>query len=201
MKMINHKLRFFIIFLIVVVIGFGIYYFLEPSFSAQNKVSPDFIQANQQAALISQSIVSFANQSANDLAQINQMDNSGDYVDALNLTSQIFDKNFSIRNQAVLLSNELVEMTKALSTLDNFQAKQLALEAISDRLALINGLINYSDYLNRLLLYLRLRFTDQPVSRTQIESLISQLNAEIRSINALNDQATADMNQFNKITQ
>ncbi len=197
----NRKLKFFLIFLGVVIFSFGIYRFFPKSFSAINGVPQEFADANQNATLISQKIVDFSNTAADDLAKINNLDSQGKYVDALNLTSEAFDQNLQMRNQAVALSDELGKMTRALSQVASFEARQSALESISDRLAMVNKLINYSDYLNQLLLDLRLRFANQKIDRAQIEDLINQLNSEIRSINALNDQASSEINQFNKITQ
>ena len=197
----NRNLKFFLIFIGVVIVAFGVYRFFPKSFSALNSVPQEFADANQNAALISQKIVDFSNNAADDLTKINQLDSQNKYVDALNLTSEAFNQNLEMRNQAVALSNELDKMTQALSQVASLEARQAALEAISDRLAMVNKLINYSDYLNQLLLDLRLHFADQKIDPNQIEALISQLNSEIRAINALNDQANSEIDQFNKLTQ
>ena len=197
----NRNLKFFLIFLGVVIVSFGVYRFFPKSFSALNSIPQEFADANQNATLISQKIVDFSNAAANDLIKINELDTQKKYVDALNLTSEAFNQNLEMRNQAVALSNELDKMTQALSQVASLGARQAALEAISDRLAMVNKLINYSDYLNQLLLDLRLHFADQKIDPNQIEALISQLNSEIRAINALNDQANSEIDQFNKLTQ
>jgi anionic cell wall polymer biosynthesis LytR-Cps2A-Psr (LCP) family protein len=137
----NRKLKFFLIFLGVVIVSFGVYRFFPKSFSAINSVPQEFTDANQNATLISQKIVDFSNTAAADLAKINDLDSQGKYVDALNLTSEAFDQNLQMRNQAVALSDELGKMTRALSQVASFEARQSALESISDRLALVNKLI------------------------------------------------------------
>ncbi len=158
-----------------------------------------FTDARMQGALISQNIVNLSNQSTLDLMKINEYDERGNYTEALNLTTDVIKRSQEIRDQAVELSGQVEEMTKALSDLDRLEARQAALESISNRLALLSRLINYSGYLGQLLDVLRVHFTGNVYDSREVSFLIDQINAEVRAINNFNSQAGQAMDRFDKI--
>ncbi len=172
---------------------------------SSNAIPQDFIDARIQGAIIAQNIVGLSNQSVNDLEKINQLDQQGNYVEATNVALEAIQKSRDIRNQAVELSNQVSKMTAALSGINSFEARQAALEAISNRLALIGKLINYSDYLSQLLQALQSKFAGQrglPAGKAgdhNVEVIINQLNAEVTAINSFNGQSTQAMNRFDAI--
>lgn len=165
---------------------------------SSNAIPQDFIDARIQGAIIAQNIVGLSNQSVNDLEKINQLDQQGSYVEATNVALEAIQKSRDIRNQAVELSNQVSKMTVALSGINSFEARQAALEAISNRLALIGKLINYSDYLAQLLQALQAKFAGQR-GDNNVEVIINQLNAEVTAINSFNGQSTQAMNRFDAI--
>lgn len=158
----------------------------------------EFVDARIQGAMISQNIVTLSNQSVDDIEKINQLDQQGNYLEATNVALEAIQKSKDIRSQAVELSNQVSKMTSSLSDIQSFEARQAALEAISNRLALISRLINYSDYLNQLLQELQNKFAGQS-SNKKIESVIRQINDEVTAINSFNGQATQAMNRFDAI--
>lgn len=168
---------------------------LSLRFLSSNAVPQDFIDARVQGAIIAQNIVGLSNQSVNDLEKINQFDQQGNYTEATNVAIETIQKSKDIRNQAIELSNQVSKMTAALSGIDSFEARQAALEAISNRLALIGRLINYSDYLAQLLQALQAKFAGQR-SNNNVEIIINQINAEVTAINSFNGQSTQAMNRF-----
>ncbi|OGZ00327.1 MAG: hypothetical protein A3B13_01205 [Candidatus Liptonbacteria bacterium RIFCSPLOWO2_01_FULL_45_15] len=165
---------------------------------SSNAVPQDFIDARIQGAIIAQNIVGLSNQSVNDIEKINQLDQQKNYAEATNVALEAIQKSRDIRNQAVELSNQVSKMTVALSGIDSFEARQAALEAISNRLALIGRLINYSDYLNQLLQSLQAKFSGQRGDHS-VEVIINQINAEVTAINSFNGQSTQAMNRFDAI--
>ena len=167
-------------------------------FLSSNIIPQDFIDARIQGAIIAQNIVGLSNQSVNDLGKINQLDQQGNYVEATNVVLETIQKSKDIRNQAVELSNQVSKMTAALSGINSFEARQAALEAISNRLALIGRLINYSDYLAQLLQALQTKFAGQRGNHN-VETIINQINAEVTAINSFNGQSTQAMNRFDAI--
>ena len=92
-------------------------------------------------------------------------------------------------------------MTKALSELKSFEARQAALEAISNHLALISRLVNYSGYLGQLLEALRGRFTGSGIQGSQVSTLVNQINTEVTAINSFNNQAVQAMQRFDNLVR
>ena len=80
------------------------------------------------------------------------------------------------------------------------KTQQAALESISNRLALINQLINYSGDLGALLDVLRSRFTGTGGTNAQVTTLVNQINTDVNAINNFNNQATQAMVKFDSVT-
>lgn len=161
-------------------------------------VPQDFTDARLQGAIIAQDIVNLSNQSTADLSEVSELDRQGKYSDALTLTSNLVSQSQDIRNKAVDLSGEIEAMTKALSGISDFDARQAALESISSRLALLNQLITYSADLSRLLDALRARFAGQNGS-TDVRGIVNQINTDVNAINNFNAQAGQAMDRFDAI--
>ncbi len=92
-------------------------------------------------------------------------------------------------------------MTKSLSDISSFEARQAALESISSRLALLNRLISYSADIDQLSATLADRFNGKYVPANQISAMIDNVNAEVRAINNFNAQAGQSMDRFDKIVK
>jgi hypothetical protein len=180
------------------VIGLVIFATVIFRFLSSAGVPQEFIDARIQGAMISQNIVNLSNQSVDDIGKINRLERQGDLMEATNVALEAIQKSKDIRNQAVELSNQVSKMTTSLSEIKSFEARQAALEAISNRLALISRLINYSEYLNQLLQALQAKFAGQRGNQ-DVEAAISQINAEVTAINSFNNQATQAMNRFDAV--
>lgn len=168
--------------------------------SGATEVPPEFTNARLEGALVAQTIVTLSNESIADLAKINELDQNGKFQDAMDLTVEVIKRSQDIRDEAIKLSGEVEKMTTALSGIDSFEARQAALESISNRLALISRLVNYSGYLGQLLDALRIRFGGgAPESKVGV--LIEQINSEVNAINNFNAEATQAMERFDKIVQ
>lgn len=183
---------------VVFLVGGG--YAASRFFGLSGGIPKEFTAARLQGALISQNIVNLSNQSVLDLVEIGKLDQNHQFTDALNLTTNVLKKSQDIRDQAVALSGQVETMTKALSQMRSTEARQVALESITNRLALISRLINYSGYLGQLLDSLRSKFGGLSVPKGQsVDELITQINAEVRAINSFNGQATQAMERFDAI--
>lgn len=164
-------------------------------------VPVEFSDARLQGAIISQNIVNLSGRSVADLEAINQLDKSGNFTEALNLVTAAISRSQGIRDEALKLSAELEKMTRSLSDLKSFEARQAALEAISNHLALISRLVNYSGYLSQLLEVLRGRFTGSGAQGSQVSALVSQMNTEVTAINSFNNQAIQAMQRFDNLAR
>lgn len=193
----SRRTKAIIAFIVIIIVG----YIVAAFWQSRNQVPQDFTAARLQGALISQTIVNTSNQSTSDLAQINQYDQEGNYTEALNLTTKLITQSEDLRNQAVALSAQVGEMTKALSSINSFPAQQAALESISSRLALINELVSYSNDLGHLLDVLQNRFTGKGATNAEVQAAVNQINTDVNAINNFNAQASAAMDQFDKIVK
>ncbi|MBI3589643.1 MAG: hypothetical protein HY093_04515 [Candidatus Liptonbacteria bacterium] len=164
-------------------------------------VPQQFADARLQGALIAQAIVDLSNQSISDLETINKLDRQGSFSEALKMVGVEIQRSQEIRDQAIKLSAELEKMTRALSDLKSFEARQAALESISNHLALISRLVNYSGYLSRLLDVLRVHFEKSFSNRKEVDVLVKQINDEIIAINSFNDQANQAMKRFDDLVR
>jgi hypothetical protein len=186
-----------VIFALFFVVGFGIFatWFVRYS----NGSLEDFSGARLQGALIAQKIVDLSNESMTNLTRINELDRERNFTEALTMTTEVVKQSQEIRNLAVELSVEVEKMTKALTDIKSFEARQAALESISSRLALITRLISYSNHLSQLLDELRIRFATQTARGSTVKNLVDQINAEVNAINNFNRQAGEAMERFDRI--
>lgn len=192
----SKPLKVFLAFFILVVGG----YLLSRYSSAD--VPENFKEARVRGAMVAQDIVNISNSLSVELEKVSELNRERKFVDALNLTTELIKKNQEVRSKAVQLSAELEVMTSALSNIDSFEAKQAALESISNRLSLIARLVNYSDYLANLLDVLRSKFTNSPIySPYDVPSWINKINDEVRAINDFNKKASEAMEKFDRIVK
>jgi hypothetical protein len=192
----SRQTKIIIVFLALICVGVATAWFS----SRKSGVPTDFTSARQQGALIAQNIVDLSNQSTNDLTQVNTLDKSGDYTDALVLTTNIITKNQTLHDQAVSLSDQIEAMAKALPEISSDSARQDALDAISSRLALVSELINYSGDLENLLVTLQGHFTGASIKPGDVQTIVDQINTDVNAINNFNSQAQQSMVQFDTLT-
>jgi hypothetical protein len=195
--MLNSTRQTKIIAVFLALIAVGV---LTAWFSSKKSVPQDFMEARQQGALIAQNIVDLSDQSTQDLTQVNGLDKSGDYTDALVLTTNIISKNKTLRDQATSLSGQVEAMAKSLPEISSSEAQQAALNAISSRLALVSELVNYSDDLNKLLVTLQGHFTGTSIKQGDVQTIVDQINTDVNAINNFNSQAQSSMVQFDTLT-
>lgn len=196
MSRFSRRLTIFLVFAFMA--GGG--YFVGQFLGLSGGIPEEFKEARLQGALIAQNIVNLSNESVLDLVEINKLDRARNFTEALNLTSEVVNNSQEIRDQAIALSRQIEVMTRALSKISSLEARQAALESITNRLALISRLINYSGYLGQLLDSLRSRFDGGFVSGGRsVERLVDQINGEVKAINSFNGQASQAMERFDSI--
>ena len=161
-------------------------------------VPQEFRDARSQGASISQNIVDLSNKLSKELENVNTLDKQAQYSQALALTNELIRQSNQIRDEALKLSSELEAMARALPKIKSEEARQAALDSISNRLALITRLLNYSQNLQELLTTLRGRFAGESQGK-QVGSIINSINAEVTAINNFNRVATESMDKFDAI--
>jgi len=197
MSRVPKRLKIFLVFIIIIAGG---YTGSQLTSSFSGRIPREFSEARLQGALIAEGIVNLSNRSAQDLENISELERNKNFSQALKTISDVVKQGQNIRNEAVKLSGELEKMTRTLSEIKSFEARLAAIEAISDQLALISRLINYSGYLGDLLDILRGRFEGTlPNSGSKIKLLVDQVNAEAKAINNFNAHAIKAMERFDAI--
>lgn len=191
----SRRTKAILIFVAIVVLGYAVVRFTQGS----GAVPRDFTDARLQGAIIGQNIVNLSNQSTETLAQVNALDQKQDYTSALAATADLVTQSQEIRDQAIQLSGQIEQMTTALSGISDLNARQAALESISNRLALINQLINYSGDLGKLMDVLRSRFSSKGGTNAEVQALVNQINTDVNAINNFNSQAGQAMDRFDAI--
>jgi predicted nucleic acid-binding Zn-ribbon protein len=185
--------KFYLIFIFLILIG----YISFKSISSQSvEIPEEFLNSRLQSVIISEEIINLSNQIKDGVFQINQLDEQKKYKEAFNLISELNTKILEIRKKAVDLSKELEIMTKSLNDLKvKGGAEKLAVSSITNRIIIINHLINYSDYLFQLNLALENRFYGKS-NKDEILNLIDKINSEVEAINKANEKAKIDMEKF-----
>lgn len=195
MRKFSRRTQIIVGFLVIIAVGYGTAKFLE----AKSGVPQSFTTARTQGAIIAQTIVNNSNQSTDELQKINQYDQEGNYQAALASTTELIAQSAELRAQAVQLSEQVSQMTQDLTSINDADAQQAALQSISSRLAVINELVTYSSDLNHLLTVLQSRFSGTYESNDEVQSIVNQINTDVNAINNFNAQAGQAMDKFDAI--
>jgi hypothetical protein len=197
MRSLSRSSKIIIAIVAVFIVGAGAV--IIKNSAAIGGIPDEFKQARLQGALISEAIVADSNSLSGILESVNKLEKEGKFQDALKATDELVSKSQDVRGKAVDLSHQIETMAQALPKISSAEARQAALDSISDRLAVISRLVNYSNYIGDLLAALRDRFSPDAHSQTKIDSIISEINLEVVAINNFDKNASASMERFDKI--
>lgn len=195
MSTLSRRTKIITVFLAIILVGSATAWFSNRNIG----IPKSFTQAREQGAIIAQNIVNLSDQSTSDLSTVNSLDKSGNYAQALALTTNIITKNQDLHGQALSLSRQIQTMAEALPNIASLPARQSALDAISSRLALVSELINYSNDLNSLLVALQGRFTGTTIKPGEVTAIVNQINTDVNAINNFNNQAQQAMTKFDAL--
>jgi hypothetical protein len=167
--------------------------------SSGSFVPKDFSEARGRSATIASELVSDLDTSLQNLNKISEEDKNGRYSSALELVEQETEKVEKVRNLALDLSNELINMTQAVQGIEPATARNLALEAITQEVPLIGHLTMYNDFLSRLLATLKMKFVDDSnYDSSDVQNYIAKMNEEAKSVNLINDSFDQKLKDFDK---
>jgi hypothetical protein len=195
MSTFSRRTKIIAAFIIIVAVGYGLVLFWQ----WQNGVPASFTAARVQGAIIAQTIVNDSNQSTDELNAINKYDQEGDYTDALASTTALINQSAGLRNEAVQLAAQVQQMSTDIPYIKSTDAQQAAVQSMTNRLAVINELITYSNDLDHLLAVLQSRFSGTPQPNTEVANIVAQINADVNMINNFNTQAGQAMDKFDSI--
>ena len=196
----SHRTKIILFIIGVIVIGSGA--FAIRGVFSRHRVPEEFRDARAESVLIAERIVLLANQSKEDLEDIEREDQAQRYNVAVRVVENALDRNRKAREAAVGLSIQLERMTQAIPRVRPAQARLVAVEAVSSELTLVSRLINHNDYLFRLLGVLNEKFSGGGAGVDgRVKDLIANINGEIQSINDLNMKFADAMVQFDALTR
>ncbi|MDO8443214.1 MAG: hypothetical protein Q7S81_03105 [bacterium] len=181
--------------LVISVLG-GLGYLLFSS--GESFVPENFIEARGRSAIIASELVSDLNISLlQSLPKISEEDKNGRFSSALGLVEQEIEKIQKVKDMASKLSIELTNMAQAIQGIKPVVARNLALEAVSQEVSMINHLLNYNNYFYSLLETLKLKFSgDIRYDSSDVQVLIENMNKEAKEINSINDSFNQKLKEF-----
>lgn len=166
----------------------------EESFVPEN-----FIEAREKSAGIALELVTLLDSSVKSLDKISEEDRNGRFSSALELVGQETEKIEKVRTMALELSSELNSMAQAVQGIKPVNAKNLALEAVTQEVSLIGHLINYNAYFGGLLVTLKMKFIDDiEYDSNDVQNFINSMNKEKDSINSINESFNQKLRDFDR---
>ena len=181
--------------LIAAAIAFAVYFVISEKY-----LPPNFTEAKNNSAVIAQEIVSLTEESIKKLDDISSYDRRGNFSKAIELVREELERAKESRLKATNLTKQIETMTIAGNEISPAKARNLAIEAISQELALVTHLIVYNDTLNALLQTLEFKFSgDIPYDADDVQKLVKNINDEAREINKLNDSFNEKMKQLDEL--
>ncbi len=167
--------------------------------STKSIVPQSFQEARQEGAFVSSVIVSLLDESLKNLEIISQEDKNYNFSKAMDLVQQELDRTEGTKQKAANLTLVLDKMTTSVPGIAPAKARNLALEAVSNEVALISHLMIYNDSLRGLLETLRYKFSgDIRYDADDVQALVSNMNREAKEINNLNDLFNQKMREFDR---
>ncbi|MBI3046132.1 MAG: hypothetical protein HYY86_01115 [Candidatus Harrisonbacteria bacterium] len=171
------------------------YFLLGKSF-----VPNEFFEARSRSALVAKEIVALTDISVQNLDKISLQERKNNYPRALVLVKEELENSKKSRVKAADLAKEIGAMTEAAGGITPTKARNLATDAVRDEVALITHLIVYNDSLNSLLQILELTFSGViPQGSEEVQTLIKNMNQEVKEINILNDLFNQKMREFDNL--
>lgn len=171
------------------------YFLLGKSF-----VPNEFIEARNRSALVAKEIVALTEISIQNLDKISLNERKSNFFRALVLVKEELENSKKSRVKAADLAKEIGVMTEAAGSITPTKARNLATDAVRDEVALITHLIVYNDLLNSLLQNLELIFSgDISHGSEEVQTLIKNMNQEVKEINKLNELFNQKMQEFDSL--
>ncbi len=182
---------------IVILVYAGVYMLVGRVF-----VPANFIEARAGAAATSQQLMTIMNNSQATLAEINQLDQSKDYAQALTLVRQEMASSTQSIALAQTFTNQLNDMDNATLGITPDNVKSVAVDAIKDQISLVGKLITYDTAFKALLNDLSLKFSGDPsYNAADLQNQINALNSTANDINTFSASYSQKMSQFDSMTK
>ncbi|MHB9019647.1 MAG: hypothetical protein ACYC3G_02090 [Minisyncoccota bacterium] len=165
--------------------------------SGESFVPENFIEAREKSSGIASELVVLLDSSVKNLDKISVEDRAGRFSSALELVEQETEKIEKVRTLALELSSELNSMAQAVQGIEPVNAKNIALEAVTQEVSLIGHLINYNAYFAGLLSTLKMKFVDDnKYDSSDVQNFINNMNKEKDEVNSINGSFNQKLREF-----
>jgi hypothetical protein len=173
----------------------GVYFF----FFSKAKLPQQFLDARQNAALVSQKIVDLTEITNQKIKSINLEDFNGNANAAIRLINEARESNAQAYAKASELAGYLQKLAESLADLNSRESQRNAYEAVAVELSLVSEFIVYTQSLNDFFDSLtKAIVTDSLADRKAVEEKLRKVNEQAKKINQLNGEFLSKMRKFDK---
>lgn len=184
---------------LLVIVGAIVY---AAAHGGKPSVPATFTAARQNAAQVSQEIVTLTTTVNQKIADANAAEVQGDPSAVLAAINDARTANVSAYEKAFTLSQNLQQMTEALATIDSSQSQKLAYEAVAVELSLVSEFISYTGSLNDFLNALaRSIAAGNAENRSAVAAALKTVNSKAATIDQLNQEFNQKMHTFDTSVQ
>lgn len=172
---------------LLVIFGVFFYAFWSSLATKDFLVVPEmFWEAHGEGNVIAEEFVSLGSVTQENLQKIKELEEKGKTEQALKLIREEVNRGDGLKSKGAELLKSLSQMTYSLSGIRPDGARAIAYEAITDRIAMVNSLIAYSNDLEQILRLLTSRVLYGDDIRGTLLEKIDAANLNARNINDLN---------------
>ena len=192
------KHKVFWVTVVSLIVLFIVFYILA-KLSAPVSLPPEFLLARQEAASVSEKIVSLTNATNNKIKAVNISDLDGNVAAARNLLEEARNDNGAAYAQAFELSQYLQRIAESMKQVSSVKSQRLAYEAVSIELSLVSEFITYTQNLNEFLNNLsRALATENLSDRQLVLNRLDDVNRNVNKINSLNQEFLSKISEFDR---
>jgi hypothetical protein len=180
----------------VLVIGIGA---LVISYLVAAGIPRAFFAARVQSAGAANNLAVLINNSLANLHRIEQYEKNGSYGQALELLDFELSQKSDKQNAAVILASSIETMAKAAIEIKSSRARGLAVEAVTTGVSMVSRIVNYNASMDQLFIAIQSKLqTGSLPAGVNIRTLLSAINSDGQSINALNNSFNETLKEFDR---
>jgi len=181
--------------LLIFAVAVSVYYFS----STDSYVPASFSNARLESSVLAFELVTLLDSSVQSLDKISEEDKNKRFSSALDLVEAESKNVDAARTKAMELANKLEIMALSIQDIRPSKAKNLALEAVTKEVSLLNHLNNYNLYFIDLLKNLKMKFSgDINYDGDDVATSIFKMNSEANEINTINNAFNEKLREFDR---
>lgn len=184
------KLKLLLIAFVVLGLSLGAWSVFS---SRYDYIPQSFIDAKRETAIVGDQIVGLSSESSSGIEKIQKLQASQKYSEALEAVNAEKGRVTDMRNKASDLLINLSLMTQSVSEISPETSRTAALQAINYETGIVSHLLIYNESLDKLLQLITSHVLYGEDVVAEFNDTIEKTNAEISTINDLNNKFTEAM--------